>query len=49
VGSHPGTIHVRFKCVPKSEAVFGEKCPFYGKLDDICDNKESACCFMPVE
>ncbi|XP_049992639.1 beta-defensin 50-like [Alexandromys fortis] len=49
VRSHSDTIHIRFKCIPKSAAVFGEKCPFYGKVDGICNNKGSACCMIPVK
>nr|XP_048312102.1 beta-defensin 50-like [Myodes glareolus] len=48
VGSHSDTIHIRFKCIPKLAAVFGEKCPFYGKVDGICNNEGSACCMIPV-
>ncbi|CAO2611574.1 Beta-defensin 50 [Lemmus lemmus] len=32
----------------KLAAVFGEKCPFYGKVDGICNNEGSACCMIPV-
>ncbi|XP_032774360.1 beta-defensin 50 [Rattus rattus] len=48
VGSHPGTVHVRFKCIPKIAAVFGDNCPFYGNVDGLCNDKKSVCCMVPV-
>ncbi|XP_052017915.1 beta-defensin 50 [Apodemus sylvaticus] len=48
VGSHPGTIHTRFKCIPKMSAVFGDNCPFYGSVDGLCNDKETVCCMVPV-
>ncbi|XP_051025410.1 beta-defensin 50-like [Acomys russatus] len=47
-GSHPGTTHVRFKCIPKLGIVFGENCHFYGNLEGLCNNKRSRCCTVPV-
>uniref|UniRef100_A0A8C6G7P5 Defensin beta 50 n=1 Tax=Mus spicilegus TaxID=10103 RepID=A0A8C6G7P5_MUSSI len=48
VGSHPGTFHVRIKCMPKMAAVFGDNCSFYSSMGDLCNNTKSVCCMVPV-
>ncbi|XP_031198539.1 beta-defensin 50-like [Mastomys coucha] len=48
VGSHPGTVHIRFKCIPKIPAVFGDSCPYYGSVEGLCNNTKSVCCMVPV-
>ncbi|XP_034376925.1 beta-defensin 50-like [Arvicanthis niloticus] len=48
VDRHPGTVHVRFKCIPKTAAGFGDNCPFYGSVDSLCNNTKSVCCMVPV-